>query len=93
MRYYRAATASVPRADGDWEGWLDFFLDGVATLADEAVATSTDLFTRVAADRERVIQREEAGGEDRGLSAGGLFAGPRQAGKVVWLRSFAWRWR
>jgi hypothetical protein len=21
---------------GDWEGWLDFFLDGVATVAEEA---------------------------------------------------------
>jgi Fic family protein len=33
--YYRRLTAV--RVDGDWEGWLDFFLDGVATIADEAV--------------------------------------------------------
>ncbi len=43
------------RVDGDWEAWLDFFLDGVATIADEAVATSRDLFTLVTADRQRVI--------------------------------------
>ena len=43
------------RVDGDWEAWLDFFLDGVATIADEVVATSRDLFTLVTADRLRVI--------------------------------------
>lgn len=43
------------RVDGDWEAWLDFFLDGVATIADEAVATSRDLFALVTADRQRVI--------------------------------------
>jgi len=31
------------RVDGDWEGWLDFFLDGVATIADEAVASGREL--------------------------------------------------
>ena len=51
--YYRRLNGV--RVDGDWEGWLDFFLDGVATIADEAVATATDLFTLVAADRERVL--------------------------------------
>ena len=51
--YYRRLNAV--RVDGDWEAWLDFFLDGVATIADEAVATSRDLFTLVTADRQRVI--------------------------------------
>ena len=31
--YYRRLGAF--RTDGDWEGWLDFFLDGIATIADE----------------------------------------------------------
>lgn len=53
QEYYRRLNAV--RVDGDWEGWLDFFLDGVATIADEAVATSRDLFALVAADRQRVI--------------------------------------
>lgn len=43
------------RVDGDWEGWLDFFLHGVATIADEAVASARELFALVAADRARVL--------------------------------------
>ena len=53
QEYYRRLNAV--RVDGAWEAWLDFFLDGVATIADEAVATSRDLFTLVTADRQRVI--------------------------------------
>lgn len=53
QEYYRRLNAV--RVDGDWDAWLDFFLDGVATIADEAVATSRDLFTLVTADRQRVI--------------------------------------
>jgi Fic family protein len=53
QEYYRRLDAV--RVDGDWEGWLDFFLDGVTTIADEAVATARDLFTLVTADRQRVI--------------------------------------
>lgn len=53
QEYYRRLNAV--RVDGDWEAWLDFFLDGVTTIADEAVATSRDLFTLVTADRQRVI--------------------------------------
>lgn len=45
--YYRRLNAV--RVDGDWEGWLDFFLDGVATIADEAVASARD---RHGADRK-----------------------------------------
>lgn len=54
--YYRRLTAV--RSDGDWEGWLDFFLDGVGTIADEAVASARELFARVAADRTRVLVHE-----------------------------------
>ena len=56
--YYRRLDAV--RVDGDWEGWLDFFLDGVATIADEAVATSRDLFVLVVADRTRVLEQRGA---------------------------------
>ena len=48
---------AMTRFNGDWEGWLDFFLDGVATIADEAVASGRDLFALVAADRSRVLAR------------------------------------
>ena len=54
--YYRRLNAV--RIDGDWEGWLDFFLDGVATIADEAVASARELFALVAADRARVLAHE-----------------------------------
>ncbi len=51
--YYRRLSAV--RVDGDWEGWLDFFLDGVATIADEGVASARELFALVAEDRARVL--------------------------------------
>jgi Fic family protein len=54
--YYRWLNAV--RIEGDWEGWLDFFLDGVGTIADEAVASARDLFALVAADRSRVLAQE-----------------------------------
>ncbi len=56
QEYYRRLNAV--RVDGDWEGWLDFFLDGVATIADEGVATSRDLFSLVTADRQRLIHQD-----------------------------------
>ncbi len=56
QEYYRRLHAV--RVDGDWEGWLDFFLDGVATIAGEAVDTARDLFALVAADRERLLVRD-----------------------------------
>jgi Fic family protein len=54
--YYRRLNAV--RVEGDWEGWLDFFLDGVATIASEAVASARELFALVAADRTRVLAQE-----------------------------------
>lgn len=43
------------RTDGDWEGWIEFFLDGVATIAAEAVSSARDLFSLVGRDRARVL--------------------------------------
>jgi Fic family protein len=40
---------------GDWEAWTDFFLEGVATIADEAVATARDVFAIVGKDRQRLL--------------------------------------
>lgn len=56
--YYRRL--GQVRLDGDWEGWLDFFLDGVAVISDEAVSTARDLFALVAADRSRLLARSDA---------------------------------
>lgn len=61
--YYRRLNAV--RIDGDWEGWLDFFLDGVATIADEAVVSARELFALVSSDRTRVLTEE-------GMSVTGL---------------------
>jgi Fic family protein len=52
--YYRRLNAV--RIDGDWEGWLDYFLDGVATIADEAVSSARELFALVAGDRTRALE-------------------------------------
>ncbi len=52
--YYRRLNAV--RSEGDWEGWTDFFLDGVATIADEAVASARELFALVAADRTCILK-------------------------------------
>ncbi|MBI4957054.1 MAG: Fic family protein [Myxococcales bacterium] len=51
--YYRRATAV--RTDGDWEGWLELFLRGVASAADESCATVRDVLALVARDRERLF--------------------------------------
>ncbi|MBU6365315.1 MAG: Fic family protein [Gemmatimonadetes bacterium] len=55
--YYRRLNAV--RTQGDWEGWLDFFLDGVGTIADEAAASARELFALVAADRAHVLAQED----------------------------------
>lgn len=51
--YYRRLDAV--RTDGDFEGWLAYFLEGVSVVADEAVAAIRDLFTLIAADRAKVL--------------------------------------
>ena len=50
--YYRLL--GLVRADGDWEAWVDFFLDGVARTATGAVATAHQLLALVSRDRARV---------------------------------------
>ena len=42
------------RRTGDWERWLDFFADAVATSATQAVQTAQALLALVAADRQRL---------------------------------------
>ncbi len=54
--YYRRLNAV--RTEGDWEGWSDFFLDGVATIADEAVASARELFAVIATDRAHVLAQD-----------------------------------
>ncbi|HJQ55693.1 MAG TPA: Fic family protein [Vineibacter sp.] len=54
--YYQRLNAI--RTEGDWEGWTDFFLDGVATIAGEAVGSARELFAVVSADRSRVLLQD-----------------------------------
>ena len=42
------------RVRGDWEGWLAFFLDGVAETAQQAVDTAQRLLALLASDRARI---------------------------------------
>ncbi len=51
--YYRRLDAV--RTDGDFEGWVKYFLEGVAVIADETVLTTQKLFTRIGADRTKVL--------------------------------------
>ena len=51
------------RRTGDWEDWLDFFLEGVQATAESASATSQRLLQLFAADRERI---QQAGGRRTG---------------------------
>jgi Fic family protein len=53
QEYYRRL--DLIRTEGDWEGWLDFFLDGIATISDEAVASARDLYALVSTDRTRLL--------------------------------------
>lgn len=64
--YYRRLGAV--RTDGDWEGWLDYFLGGVATIADEAVESARHLFTLVNTDRVKIL-----GGVNPSIAAARLF--------------------
>lgn len=58
QEYYRRLSAV--RSDGDWEGWLEFFLEGIATVAGEAIATARRLHTIVGEARGRLLAREDA---------------------------------
>lgn len=48
------------RTEGDWEGWLAYFLDGIAVVADEAVTLIGALYALVARDRLRYLQSPRA---------------------------------
>jgi Fic family protein len=51
--YYRLL--NEVRIEGDWESWIRFFLEGVATIAKEATDTARDLFALVSADRALAV--------------------------------------
>lgn len=42
------------RTDGDWEGWMTFYLEGVDWTARQSISTTTALFDLFRKDRERI---------------------------------------
>lgn len=58
QEYYRRLGAV--RTDGDWEGWLSYFLEGVTVVAEEAVTTARRLHTIVTQCRARLLARDDA---------------------------------
>jgi Fic family protein len=57
--YYRRLSAV--RTHGDWEGWVAFFLEGVATAATDAERGIVAIASLVAADRRRLLAAPKAG--------------------------------
>lgn len=53
MEYYRRLSAI--RTDGDWEGWVLFFLEGVEMAAGESEKAIVSLASLVASDRRRLL--------------------------------------
>ena len=51
--YYRWLDAI--RTEGDWIGWLRFFLAGVSQIADDAARTARGLYVRVNQDRQQLL--------------------------------------
>ena len=58
--YYRRL--DLVRTAGDWEAWLDFFLEGVAETAGAAVGTAHQLLAMFRRDAERIQSRGRASG-------------------------------
>ena len=56
--YYRRL--SNVRTEGDWEGWVAFFLEGVAEAAAEAERNIVAITSLVAADRRRLVAAAKA---------------------------------
>jgi Fic family protein len=52
-RYYELLDGV--RQQGDWEAWIDFFLEGVESTASAAVATAQRLLALFRADEERLV--------------------------------------
>jgi Fic family protein len=57
--YYRLLSGI--RTEGDWESWIIFFLEGVATAAVDAEHSIIEVASLVAIDRKRLLQSPKAG--------------------------------
>ena len=52
---------SSVRTEGDWEAWVAFFLEAVATAAQEAERGIVAVATLIAADRRRLLEAPRVG--------------------------------
>ena len=59
VEYYRRLSAV--RTDGDWEGWIAFFLEGVEAAAVEAERGIVAMASLINADRRRLLAAPRAG--------------------------------
>ena len=57
--YYRRLSAI--RGEGDWEGWVSFFLEGMAAASAEAERSIIDVASLITADRRRLLAAPKAG--------------------------------
>lgn len=57
--YYRRLSAV--RTEGDWEGWIGFFLDGVETAATDAERDIVAMASLINADRKRLLAAPRVG--------------------------------
>ena len=51
---------SAVRTEGDWEGWVAFFLEGVAVAASDAERSIVAIASLIAADRRRLLEAPNA---------------------------------
>ena len=57
--YYRRLSAI--RTEGDWEGWVSFFLEGAAAASAEAERSIIDVASLITTDRKRLLESPKAG--------------------------------
>jgi len=57
--YYRRLSAI--RTDGDWESWITFFLEGVATAANDSEKSIIEVASLVSTDRRQLLQSTKTG--------------------------------
>lgn len=57
--YYRLLSAI--RKDGDWESWIQFFLEGIQVAANQAEESIVKIATLVASDRKKLLESPKSG--------------------------------